>query len=351
MPPSVITEKLSNKLSNMALICSFFVVFIHTGTECADGDSTWWIMHMIKDGICRIAVPFFFLAAGFFLAGHCYESGWWVKECKKRIYTLLIPYILWCSVYFIYSMCFTLGANVHSGAVLTRNMPLTVFELLNIYGLTFGKFPYYIPLWFVRWLMILMIVSWLCFRIIKHSKLCGKIYLVILWLLWCFLSPKFAAHENLQIFSFSGLFFFNLGIYLRLWRPKIHLATYQYIILFFIGMSCFAVVNYGRLHEIQWSGYFSKIAIPLVLLATWNFVSANKWNKFLTACSFPIYLLHMFVLASLNIIKKNIPGLPYPSGISEYLLNGVIAIIGSIIITFLLRKYLPKLSCILFGGR
>ncbi len=245
--PCGLTEELSNKFANMSLVCSFFVVFIHTGTACTDGDATWWAMHLLKDGLCRIAVPFFFIASGFFLAGHCTEDGWWRKECQKRIHTLLIPYLIWCTVYFLYSFGLTVAANIYSHAELSRTLPASIHAYLNIYGLTFESMPLFYPLWFLRWLIILVLCSKAFLWILKRGSIVGVAYLILLLGMAVYCTPLFKEHSIFQVVSFHGIFFFNLGLYLRLFTPRFRMACSSAVGLFLAGMCAFALVLYGRL--------------------------------------------------------------------------------------------------------
>ena len=47
--------------------------------------------------VCPIAVPFFFVASGYFLGVRAWSGcGWGGNAMRKRIKTLLIPYFFWC---------------------------------------------------------------------------------------------------------------------------------------------------------------------------------------------------------------------------------------------------------------
>ena len=72
---------LSNKISNMSLLCSIMVVCIHVLKRTQTrGSFALIIRHLSGEGLCRIAVPFFFTTAGYFLAVHFQEKGWYKRE-------------------------------------------------------------------------------------------------------------------------------------------------------------------------------------------------------------------------------------------------------------------------------
>ena len=52
---------------------------------------------LFSEGICRVAVPIFFLVSGylFFVKLEEWNTNIWIDKLKKRVKTLLIPYVLW----------------------------------------------------------------------------------------------------------------------------------------------------------------------------------------------------------------------------------------------------------------
>ena len=72
-----IEKELSEKMAAFSLFCAVLVVFIHIYFDVtSETGALWWVWICMAEGICRIAVPFFFVAAGFWLAGHMAERGW-----------------------------------------------------------------------------------------------------------------------------------------------------------------------------------------------------------------------------------------------------------------------------------
>lgn len=107
----------SGKLANLGFVCACLVVAIHVRVEAEVGNACWWFCGLLKDGVARIAVPFFFATAGFLLAGHAREARWWVRETGKRVRTLLVPYLIWPPLFVLLMFVLIVAANAVAGAV------------------------------------------------------------------------------------------------------------------------------------------------------------------------------------------------------------------------------------------
>ena len=91
-----ITPELSRRMATMSSICACLIVVIHATPKPDILTWQWWIVSLLcKEGLCRIAVPWFFLASGFFLAGHFGEECWYRQEIKKRVMSLVVPFFAW----------------------------------------------------------------------------------------------------------------------------------------------------------------------------------------------------------------------------------------------------------------
>ena len=87
-----------SRMSLMKLLCAFLVVVIHAKFSIDDHMGII-CYNMVSEGICRIAVPFFFFAAGYFLSRHMGEPGWWWRELRKRLRSVLIPGVVFLLAY------------------------------------------------------------------------------------------------------------------------------------------------------------------------------------------------------------------------------------------------------------
>ncbi len=97
-------ENLSYKFANMAFICSVLVIGQHVMREHSIGSASWYIFQFFDCGLSRIAVPFFFLASGFFLSKHINEIGWYKNAVTKRIRTLILPFLVWNILWFFFQL-------------------------------------------------------------------------------------------------------------------------------------------------------------------------------------------------------------------------------------------------------
>ena len=97
----VVPKEFSRKISVLSFISSILVVLIHANTEFEYKISDSWgggIIDFLSCNLALFAVPFFFLVSGFFFG----NSGNYVETVKKRFWSVLVPYLLWNTIYVLY---------------------------------------------------------------------------------------------------------------------------------------------------------------------------------------------------------------------------------------------------------
>lgn len=212
-----IPATVSNKLANMGVLCALLVAVLHVDCLAPQGTLAWWVRQFLKEGVCQVAVPFFFIAAGYFLAGHMQEVGWWPRELKKRVRSLLIPYLVWALLYGVFMIGGVMLANhlSHASLFATLDGPWGGV-VLKVFGLCI-EVPQLWPLWFVRNLLFLCLLAPLLKGMMARH---GVFFLVLLGILYGVLYPfRYVASPWATFitffFSLEGLFYFALGIALR----------------------------------------------------------------------------------------------------------------------------------------
>lgn len=353
LPPDV-----SRKLANMGLVCACLVVAIHVGLPEAKGVG-WWVTRSLTAGICRIAVPFFFVAAGYFLAGHTGEPGWWRREMGKRIWSLLVPYVLWSLLWTAYGIPLALIANRLAGAAWTRNLPLSGDDWLPALGLDPLCHPNLYPLWFLRCLLLLVALSPLPAAVMRRGRGWGLALVAALWAAYGWGSSwRDLAEEGTPLFlwwgtlSLEGMPHFTLGLFLRRWPVGWRLPAWGAWAMLAIAFGGFAATLWVQENGLWWAPYPRWLGIAAGLWAVWRLIPSAPWPRWLTGTAFPLYLTHLFALMALSVAAKHLPFLPRPTeGLAGYLLFWGAAIAISVAGTLALRRGLPRAASVLFGGR
>ena len=173
----------------------------------------------------QIAVPTFFVISGylFFFKVNEWSKKVYVEKLKSRIHTLLIPYLLWIIIYIVLT-----GGYLFFKAWIGRiewedvsewynnnNGLLGMFWLSNEWGwdrLNLSGFPTPMggpiagPLWYIRNLMVLVILTPLIYIAIKRLKKWWLFFLAALYLGGVYL--------YIPGLRETDLLFFSIGAYL-----------------------------------------------------------------------------------------------------------------------------------------
>lgn len=346
-----VSPALSSKFSNMSFVSALVVVLVHCYQEGDKGTAFWWFTELVgggkwlTGGLVRFAVPFFFLASGFFLAGHIGERGWWKRALLTRVRTLLVPYFAWLTVACLLTLAYR---------TVTGDMFPDIRWWLKSYGIVNQGFPILKQFWFLKCLYILIVLSPLLFR-------CAKPILLVV--LFCLYGIVAINPFHLQPFwtwlwgntlSIEGGAFFTLGIYLRR-SPGINIEQLPHwfwggtVALTAIFLIAYAVLD---LNGSSFALVFRWAAVPVSVVAVWGVVPCRRWPRWLTAESFPIYLTHLFFVEGFSRFVSS-RGLTSESSVmfSRLFLIWVGSVGACILFVTVLRKYLAKCSDIMFGGR
>jgi len=151
-----------------------------------------WLQMIIKRCLAGLAVPCFFLFSGYYFFYKMRRFGWqeYKTKVRKRFHTLLVPFLLW-NMLFVADILLKKNA-----AFFVKGKPLSniivwlqenSYHLFwdytrlgvetNILGGSIDRFgPIDAPLWFLRDLIVLMLLSPCVYFLIKRLK----IYIIIL---------------------------------------------------------------------------------------------------------------------------------------------------------------------------
>ena len=349
-----INPRLSQKIANTSFVCACLIVCMHSPLS---NSHQWFIEWFITRALAQIAVPVFFIISGLMLARHCTEAGWWIKELRKRVRTLVIPFFLLNWLYFpIYYGVYTIGSRFLGKGSSAKILQLTWYNFLSRIGLIPWEKASIIGQWYFKALILLVILSPIIYYIIKNGVFFAIGFIVFLLIMHCMQEMAIKTGRGLQHeiwlyeLNMRCPLYFTLGMVLRLYAPEQVPDCFRPIAITFgiISIIFYRILSFDK--PVIWTitTFFETLSISS---AIWSIMPSKSWPKYLTGNSFPIFVLHGAILLLL----------PIPFRIM-HIWNPMLDLLGSLPIAFftiifalffaqILKHYTPSFAKILFGGR
>ena len=273
-------------------------------------------------------------------------------KLKKRVVTLLIPYLLWNLVPSLVLIGGNLFSIVFRGKS-TEDLMIFLTNLWNdgLWHLWWDKvngMPSDSPLWFLRDLIVMCVLAPVFYYFIKKG---GKLAVVIWFLLYVFLPVSWA---HLPGISITAVFFFNIGLYLR--YNGIGLVggsnrIYQLVCV----ATAFVLLILAVLFRNQ--GYLYSLFIPVgtfcsFILIGWAKPSVVKCLAKFSPTIFFVYAIHQtFVLVYMGKMVGRLLPDSYVGDVLVYFTVPFITTAVCIVIYYLLKLVSPRFLRVLCGGR
>lgn len=341
----------------MSFFLSFLVVLVHVHSfdsysyTGALGSVLKSISRFLTNGLTFGAIRLFFLISGvLFYRNYTYSRTG--EKLKSRFRSLVLPYLLWCT---LYTALFMVAGKTPIRNTMAIDMTLSVKNI--VCGILLNQ--YYKSFWFILDLIVFTLFCPVIYTLLKN-KIVGLITIAAVTVLYAF---GITIPETIQIGGVE---------YVAFWRAD---SIVLYLIGAFIGIHCFDwfAARKSRLTAV----------LALVVYVLCSFLrSMTKiqeipalWILMMICCSFAIW--NMFDLCEFG--KKNLPGfisysfmmfalnfylgvyiskvlyLILPKAQIFSLVNLVITLVlelGFILgLSHILRKKAPKLYGLLTGGR
>lgn len=162
-----IEKRMSSIFMIANLIATIFIIMIHYNSMSYINVSinynfNYYVQQFFANGIGRISVPVFALLSGFFIYENILTFNKYRDTLYKKIHTVILPYILGSLIIFLIVIIIKVIANK-----IVINQILEFSYLLDNILLH----PYSVQFWFLRDLIILIIVSPIIFNLKKELSL------------------------------------------------------------------------------------------------------------------------------------------------------------------------------------
>lgn len=299
------------------------------------------------DRVLAVRIPLYFFISGYLFfnrADHFTKSDY-VKKIKRRIDTLVIPYISWITITIaILALQQYFFGDFSSG----QQTPIKEWGLYEVYN-AFWAGPISIPLWFVRDLFVIMVLSPCLYFLIKRFKLIPVLIFTILWIV--------IGNTDIPGISLCGLAFFGFGAYFSITKRNFvqTFAPYSWkIYAIFAILALLLVLLKGT--DIE--PYFKRLITPVGSICVVLICSHLLYKKVCRAsdtlanASFFIYVYHSLPTAVLaKLVVRFVPMHSSFSLICMHLVCTTIIVVVGLLSYLFIRKYSPLLLKLLSGGR
>lgn len=341
------TSVISQTIANLRFPLMLGVVLIHNviiEPELASNQGlnvVAFIIELVSHQITSPCVPLFFFISGylFFLKfGDKFGTGDYGTQLKKRVHSLLIPYIFWNLVVLGYF------------ALLHKLFPSLINpEFNNVYQYTavewirsFWDFPGGQPIcyqfWFLRDLMLAVIISPIIFVAMKYGR----------WYLLALLAALYICNSTLFPHQMM-LTFFSLGAGFAIHRYDFVAIASKCLIpsvIVFMILTIVASLN------LEWRGGEGLTVITGAIVFLWIASRFRLINGVFAESGFFIYAFHGFPIL---IMSRLIVSILHPNNtimwLGCYIGCFVTIVLLSIVLYFVLKRFLPKFTSIITGGR
>lgn len=308
---------------------------------------------LFRQSICSLAVPLFFFVSGMLFFWNIEKFNWTIfkQKIKSRFTSLFIPYVFWNLLVLVYIFAVQL---LFPGVMSAKNKLVSDYSFMDFLNSFWnmslvnnggGNFPIDGPLWFIRDLMIMNLLSPLVYFFLSHLKGWGAIVLFVSWLF-----DLLGAFGN---FATAALFY-GFGAYWGITKLNILEKTKKinkfivggYFMLLFIAFICkdMDVTYLFKLEKIF--GFLSILWISAL------FSCKYRINKLLMGSTFIMFAIHSEILKVLiKIFFKITPWHIDCLYVLAYFILAIISIILSVTLYWMLNKYMPRFCNFISGGR
>lgn len=346
-----ISVRFSRKVTMVSFILAIFIMYIHAKNlvfyDFGDitGTSIYFLNKIFSETLGRVGVPFFFLMSGYWMFRFdIRKDGEAVlfRKLRKKIYSLVIPYLIWNTLGFIYFLTIThipvLSATVNGGEV----VHLT-FE--NIFkGIFLHK--YYYSFWFMQDVIVLTIISPIILLFLRNRWFSYTVAAGLMITSLFNINFWVCQSSSLLLFLIGGI----LAVYHRDFWEQANQNKYE-TVLWLLLFLLYSVVKWLSLP------YISTIALMLSPIFFWKLLDFldifgvyDHEPFWFCKQSFFIYAAHIIPVDAMNGILSRINNTMLWASIS-YMLVPLLVLLLIYFAARILNKKFPIIYHVLCGNR
>ncbi|MDE6099301.1 MAG: acyltransferase [Muribaculaceae bacterium] len=306
------------------------------GSEASVPTVAGFAIEYVSQWLSSACVPLFFLLSGFlfFRPDDKLTTELYIAKIKSRARSLLVPYLLWNTLFAIVFLLKTSGLDYESYG--TAENP---WRLLYGYWNLADGFPFDFPMWFIRNLIVISLLSPVAWWLGRHNIAFAAVLLLFI----------VSGHD------LWGALYFIAGIWLRK-----HSGIYRLINRRITAIAGTAVwlglglllMKYGATMPDQVNNSLWCVFIAAALCA---FLAGGRMASFrlkpLVKSTFFIFAWHGLYCRKLRVLLISHLPLTNAGLLTAYWASFVILMLSSAAVYYAARRFAPRLTSVLTGGR
>jgi hypothetical protein len=291
-------------------------------------------------------VPAYFFISGLLLF---YSKKTYEQKIRDRIHTLLVPYLFFNAVILMgYIVLMLLGKPA---MILSKD--LSDYSFADYIRAFWDRgdwaggngAPLLCPFWYIRNLMMLVILSPIIYYIIRYTKLLLPIITGFLWI---------NAFDSAYLLE--SITMFSIGAYFPICgRNPIEIFERYKVLFLLIFISLFITDIAHTITRIPYALRIHRLSLVTnVFFLLWigeNLSKIHLYSAYLSKSAFFVFCIHYPLVLPLKTIFFRASSMPDIILIGLYVAGVIIVAVSSIIIYMILHKLFPKFLHLITGCR
>lgn len=313
--------------------------------EGVDATPIYTLNQILSETFGRIGVPFFFMQSGYWMFRFDIQKAdikVWKGKLKKKIRTLIIPYLLWNAYGIVVFMILT---NLPGQPFYLNEGQTVNFSVQTLYeGLILSKYNF--PYWFMRDLIMITVFSPILALLLKNKIVAGTTWIILLILTLLNMNVPFFQTSSLLLFFMGGI----LSVYFReFWETQSsgikQIMLYSVLFILLVVCKWIDIPHIYTLYVVVAPILFWKICDVLTV-----FRMLDHEPLWFMKQSFFIYSAHVFLVEGLSSIFARINQSILWICVT-YVLNPMITLLILYIVARFLYSKLPSFYNLICGNR
>lgn len=344
-------QKLSRSIETLRFPLILLIICLHCYTSTSavtrGHDIYFRLIYPVSLWMGETGVPAFFFISGLLFF---YSKKTFLQRIKSRFHTLFIPYLFFNALI----LCGYLCLMIFGKTIILLGKDLADYTLIDYIRAFWDRgvwdhgngSPLLCPLWYIRNLMVLVILSPIIYYLIKYTKLLFPVFSGLLWI---------NAHDS--AYTFQSLTMFSLGAYFSICDKNPIEVFGKYKVLFVSAFLFLAIMDFLHLYvSIPFALPFHRLSLVTNTFFCISFLGEflyrhHLYSSFLSKSAFFVFCIHYPFVTNLRPIFTMINGQSDIIHVFLYLGAVIGVTILCVLVFVLLKRMMPGLVNVVTGNR